>query len=725
MWARLVCVGALVGWAVAGSACGGDGGGMPPPPGRRDAGVDAGNDAARPADGGVEGGTADDGGGDGGGMGGCVHDPEGDRFVLGMDSLGRARRVALAPVDDGAVLAAWAAVGGGDALPKVRVAVLGPSGSPSATRPVTDGSGTVRTPALVPRGSGGGALLAWVDSAPGSYEVMTMRLGPDGQPAGAPVRVTNNSLLESDPALAVVGSEFWLGWAQGDPLGDTQALVLQRLDADGRPSGALVPLDDGSGMPSALAMRGRSTGALIAWVEGGSVGERGVWSLPLSASGMPSIAKSRLDSEGVPVGTVALAGGAAFHLSAFDVDLGGRMEVRYRLLDADGVPMASVSPIHETDGTMGPGAASFRGGWAVAYRLVPDGDVARTRIEVALVDVTGTVVERFDLGSASFQGGPVSVAVGSQGDLFVGYLQEDDEGRLQVHLSRVRCSGGSGGMASDGGMDAGADALPDAVGPPPDAGACLDDMGRPDPCACPPVLSCAGGTGCPGASVCIADGCGGERCVSPGRTCRSPGDCPAGSTCTPQPDIGVSFCVPDGTSCNDSRDCPLGFACESGGCVDRRIACTPGGDDCPFNFYCHVDPLLGAGFCLPVHVPCATDASCLIPASRCLDVRGTGEKVCAFSGRCTTNADCAGNPSGPLCTSAPAILADCGPNGVCGSDADCVSGFVCRDLWGDGVRTCVPAGGSCTTSAECPAGQVCAPMESDVPPACVGTPVGS
>jgi len=261
------------------------------------------------------------------------------------------------------------------------------------------------------------------------------------------------------------------------------------------------------------------------------------------------------------------------------------------------------------------------------------------------------------------------------------------------------------------GPDAPGTDAPRDTGPPEDitlmiadAGAC----GSGDECACAVhAPACAAGACADAELTCIDDGCL-ETCVPRGAPCATPADCPAGGLC--KFNGTTRNCSPAAPGCLDSRECPSGFACIAGACSDRRIGCDPE-NLCPFNFYCETS---GPAFCLRLLRPCAADGGC--PTGICRDVDGDGDRECIAPGTCTSSAMCTGADT---CMTQPGeVFASCGRYGACATAADCASGQLCRDLWGDGVRECVDPAGTCSTTADCTTG-ICGSPGDGGPPTCL------
>lgn len=261
---------------------------------------------------------------------------------------------------------------------------------------------------------------------------------------------------------------------------------------------------------------------------------------------------------------------------------------------------------------------------------------------------------------------------------------------------------------------------PDVLIMIPDGGSCALPDGGFDVCACTTRAdACGAGSTCPRTEQqCVDDGCG-SVCVPRGGLCLEDSDCPATSTC--KFDGYGRSCSRMTTGCTDSRECPRGFACVAGTCSDRRIGCggPEGIGECPVNFYC--DSSLGPPHCVRMLRGCGTDGGC--PGDgECHDVDGDGDRECVAGGPCTTNAMCS---AGRTCQSEPVeVISTCGTHGPCRTAADCSAGQLCQDLWGDGIRECVDAGGSCDAVADCSGRGICGTPNGGGPPTCIERPLG-
>jgi hypothetical protein len=297
--------------------------------------------------------------------------------------------------------------------------------------------------------------------------------------------------------------------------------------------------------------------------------------------------------------------------------------------------------------------------------------------------------------------------------------------------------GGDGGLGGSGGMggDGGAGGVGGSRGggswcttaPFGGCPACPDEDALCDadtPCAVGEVCV---STGC---KVCLSTGCDDvKRCfVTGGGACDDTADCgnPA-YECNQS--IGRCLRLRTEPDCDDSNDCLAGFACENKVCMDRRVPCETG-SDCPHGFRC-VFPSADQRFCRRITRPCGSDLDCLVLRVPCGDADGDGLEECMPSLMPNVsapvscdNTQCT-DEAAPVCESVvEGTVAVCGRFGPCASVDDCVTGFQCWDLWGDGRMECVlpavPPAESCADSSECGERNVCASARPGEPLACVG-----
>ncbi|MCB9620381.1 MAG: hypothetical protein H6724_13165 [Sandaracinus sp.] len=283
--------------------------------------------------------------------------------------------------------------------------------------------------------------------------------------------------------------------------------------------------------------------------------------------------------------------------------------------------------------------------------------------------------------------------------------------------------GGGDDGGRDGGRDAGSFDAGNVDGGSYSFGSeCFDGEGMFDLCLCNvPECDPSAAAPCAAGLRCQPDGCGERHTCQPGgQGCAAPEDCPSGSLCFGALSLDgsrVDLCLRPEGGCADSRDCASGYACEDGACVNRRVSCDVG---CPFGFYCNDADPWARPYCARVSRRCSSFAGACPPFFSCVDVDGDGSSECRRNGEaCDSNEDC--GAAGDVCGFDPVAKAlACQPQGPCSGAGDCGTGFVCEDLWGDGVRECVPSGGTCDAPSDCGANALCGAPAGGGPPTCVG-----
>ena len=287
--------------------------------------------------------------------------------------------------------------------------------------------------------------------------------------------------------------------------------------------------------------------------------------------------------------------------------------------------------------------------------------------------------------------------------------------------------GGSGGMGGDGGTG-GVGGTSGAGGSGGKGGAdgswCTTSALCP---ACPdPDALCDTDNPCAVGEVCLPTGCEDlSRCfVTGGGACQDNTDC---GNPTYECNQSIGRCLRIDPGCDDSNDCVAGFACENDVCVDRRVPCETG-SDCPHGFTCFFAPP-DQRFCRRISRPCGDDLDCLTLGVPCgnADASADGFKECmpSLMPNASDPVSCdktqCTDLAAPVCeSSVEGTVAVCGRFGPCTTVNDCVTGFQCLDLWGDGRAECVREGGSCVDSSPCSTRNVCASPRTGEPPSCVG-----
>lgn len=307
----------------------------------------------------------------------------------------------------------------------------------------------------------------------------------------------------------------------------------------------------------------------------------------------------------------------------------------------------------------------------------------------------------------------VAAAAAGCGETATPTIPPDAEREVTLDPDGSIGAGGAGGSVSHGGTG----------GSGPNGGGAWCETSTLCPSCPDPEALCDVENPCPVGEACLSTGCDDlSRCfVVGGGACENDDDCgnPAYEC-----NQSIGRCLRIESGCDDSNDCVAGFACEDDVCVDRRVPCE-GGSDCPHGFTCFfASP--DQRFCRRITRPCADDLDCLVLGVPCGDADGDGFQECmpslmpnAPNPVSCDNAQCLESDA-PVCeSSVQGTSAACGQFGLCASSTDCIDGFECRDLWGDGRQECVVQAGSCVDSSECAPRTVCGSPRLGGPPACV------
>ncbi|MGB5366419.1 MAG: hypothetical protein WBM75_16285 [Polyangiales bacterium] len=277
----------------------------------------------------------------------------------------------------------------------------------------------------------------------------------------------------------------------------------------------------------------------------------------------------------------------------------------------------------------------------------------------------------------------------------------------------VADAGSDASTDPDGGVDGGVDG----------GGSWCDTSDCCPSCPDPDAL-CDSENPCPLGEDCVPTGCEDlSRCfVSGGGACQDDTDCANPAYACYQTKT-IKRCLRIVFGCDDSNDCLAGFACEDGACADRRVPCVSGAD-CPHGFTCFF-PAADQRFCRRITRPCDNDVDCLTLGVPCGDADGVGGQECmpslmpnASDPVSCNKLQCLEADARVCESSVEGTVAVCGRFGPCASIDDCVPGFDCQDLWGDGRKECVLPGGSCVDSSVCAPREVCATPRTGTPPEC-------
>ncbi len=238
-------------------------------------------------------------------------------------------------LQDGELVLAWAehAHAGDPAAVKLRRATVDAVPLGSEVTVTDSGTHSLASVELMV-GEDGSFLVAWnrLAGVPTSTrEVFVQAFEPDGAPAAAIVSLTA-PLYRRPTAIAAAawpGGGYLVGWTDpGDPPGDEDRVLVQRLDPLGQPLGPPERVDPpGNGtVYDGPRIGAGDDGAVVGWVRGSDNDHADAYG-------------RRLDREGRPVGegfavnrTVGETFGESHHLASLDLDLAnGRLAAAWQI----------------------------------------------------------------------------------------------------------------------------------------------------------------------------------------------------------------------------------------------------------------------------------------------------------------------------------------------------------------------------------------------------------
>jgi hypothetical protein len=292
-----------------------------------------------------------------------------------------------------------------------------------------------------------GWRMSWVDNFTGMAELHTIALdGQMGIAEGALRRTltSNEDKQERNPVMATIDDTPMVAWITEDVLSRARSISTQLL-VDGSNAQTVVK-ESAAQSPQgiALAQMGE-TNAAVAWV--GPAESPGVWLQPLTVAGAARSGPIQLTDRVAASSSVDLAtrtdGGAVI----YSIEIDGIPQVRFRRLDLYGKPVATERVIIGPP-LRGQGAslATLGGGYAVAYRALPGGDVTSPEVRLTFVTKEGNVMRdeggnllTFPIGDATLAQGRVSVSVSVEGEVMVAWIDGDmSTGRNQLKVVRRR-----------------------------------------------------------------------------------------------------------------------------------------------------------------------------------------------------------------------------------------------------------------------------------------------
>ena len=279
-------------------------------------------------------------------------------------------------------------------------------------------------PAIV--GTASGYVAAWIDSREMGFEMWTRQLGSDGVPSASLQRVTTSAGAASSPALASASNgSLVAGHVHDDTLtGTTREWLVAPIAASGATTGAWTRASAAAELTSlGTLVRDQGTGLFTGWVDGsGNARVR-----PVTAAGAPTgtaVTHGRADSLALEA-AVLLVG----RNDGFDA-------LFAQALTPSGAATGVVRSALTADGEgRDPGIAALNGGVVVAYRHTTN---AGTQLALALLNSRGERVRTELLGTTTNFGGPVSVAVNSEGYIRIAWA-EVDNGVTTTYTQAIVC----------------------------------------------------------------------------------------------------------------------------------------------------------------------------------------------------------------------------------------------------------------------------------------------
>jgi hypothetical protein len=296
-------------------------------------------------------------------------------------------------------------------------------------------------------GTSDGWRLAWVDNFTETAELHTLKLDLEMNVAGGAARrqlTKDVAGFEKKPVLKLIDGQPFAAWITDDTTTGNLRITTQRLDGDPQPIEVVKAEDGQHPRELALAQMGLKTAA-VGWV--GPDTNPGVWLLKLDGNGAPVDAPMQLTDRVAVSSSIDLAnrinGGGAI----YSIELDGLPQVRFHRLDESGQPIADerviVGPPLRAQGAS---LDTLGGGYAVAYRALPGGDVTEPEVRLTFITKEGNTITdaaghlvSFPIGPASLADSRTYVAVSVEGEIMVAWIDADPaSGKNQLKVVRRR-----------------------------------------------------------------------------------------------------------------------------------------------------------------------------------------------------------------------------------------------------------------------------------------------
>jgi hypothetical protein len=295
--------------------------------------------------------------------------------------------------------------------------------------------------------SGAGFQLAYTDNSTDSVELHAIELDAELVPVGEPAtrRLTDNALIERRPAVADIGGTPLVAYITEESY--ERSITTQRMsEVDGKPAEPNDLFERSAGrIPIELDISPIGAGAGLVWVE--ESGKQGIWYQSLSDVGAALGTPQQLSSFAAPSSTIDITrrandGGAIVFAVGIDA---ASQELRFQRLAEDGALRGDViklvsQPLQAKDA----GIASVAGGYAIAYRALPDGEtISEPQIRIAFItkygravrDRAGRIVSHL-IAPAQHDGSRVHIEVSVDGQILLAFVDGNATGSSTLRLIR-------------------------------------------------------------------------------------------------------------------------------------------------------------------------------------------------------------------------------------------------------------------------------------------------
>jgi hypothetical protein len=300
-------------------------------------------------------------------------------------------------------------------------------------------------------GEDDGWRAAWVDNFTGSAELQAAKLDKNmNVPKGEKrVTLTDNKLqFERGPVLREVANQPMVAWITDNMTTGKRRISTLRLDSEA-PAVDVVKESAGQDPASLAFAQVGSSAAAVGWV--GPTSAAGVWLQKLDGNGAAVDEPIQLSERVSVSSSIDIANRSDGAGVIYSIEIDGVPQVRFRRLDEMGDPTSIehtiISPPLIADGAS---LAALGGGYAVAYRAKPDGNLGAPEVRLTFIPKDGNPIRdangrllSFHIGDATMADVRTYVSVSVEGEIMVAWLDSGDEKSgtnvLKVVRRRLDC----------------------------------------------------------------------------------------------------------------------------------------------------------------------------------------------------------------------------------------------------------------------------------------------